>query len=389
MSTQASPRGFWQIFLATLAGGLPAAVLSLAVLAIPALLTGVTAAYLMRVSLFGFLALGLTLALAQAGPLAAFGLRALGEKAPLRTVLSLAVRRLWRLIPGRAVLVVLYLVVPVALFDPIVPGRQSAESILLSVLVVAAAISLTAWLLLIVPAVEVLEEDGWPVRAVARQRELPNLRRAELLAAAAAFWLTLKLPAVAGLARVDRVGVHVVWPLVMTLLILPALSGTLYARSLGARRSEEVHPSALDTPPRTAPMHFAAAAIPIVLLSLPGVFLLRDPLLLWTAERGILPAARFFSAMGGTLDREETPSLWRFAARGDVRRVKAMLALGAPVSRADGLGKTPLHYASESGQVVVMRVLLAAGADAKTASRGGNTPLMAAAAGGNADAVRL
>jgi hypothetical protein len=209
------------------------------------------------------------------------------------------------------------------------------------------------------------------------------------VAAAAAFWLALTLPAIAGLARVERVGVHIVWPLVMTLLILPALSGTLYARALGARRSAEVAPSALEAARRTARMPFALAAIPIVLLSLPGVFLLRDPLLLWTAERGILPAARFFSAMGGTLDRREPPSLWRFAARGDVRRVKAMLALGAPVSRADGFGKTPLHYASESGQVAVVRVLLAAGADAKTASRGGATPLMAAAAGGYADAARL
>jgi hypothetical protein len=390
VSTEERPRGFWRTFLATLAGGLVPAVLSLAVLAIPVALTGTLAAYVMRVSLLGFLALGLTVAIAQAGPMAAFGLRALGEKAPPRTVLSLAVRRFWRLIPGRAVLIVLYLLVPIAYFDPIVPGRQSAASVLLTVLVIAGAIALTSWLLLLPPAIEILEEDGWPVRALGRQRELPSLRRAELFVAAAAFWLALKLPALAGAGRVDRVWIHVVWPLAMVFLVLPALSAAAYARSLRLPRSPAVAiPRLLETDPRTPPVPIWLASLPLILISLPGLFLLRDRLLLWTAERGILPAARLFQAMGGQLDRPEDPNLWQFAARGDARRVKAMLALGAPVGRSDGFGRTPLHYAAESGQAGVMRLLLDAGADSKTAANGGVTPLMAAVARGHADAARL
>jgi ankyrin repeat protein len=116
---------------------------------------------------------------------------------------------------------------------------------------------------------------------------------------------------------------------------------------------------------------------------------LRDPLLLWSAERGLLPAARLFEVLGGELDREEPASLARFAARGDVRRIKAMIALGAPVAAGDGHGKTPLHFAAEAGEAGAIALLLDAGADPNAAANGGVTPLMAAVARGHVEATRL
>jgi len=92
--------------------------------------------------------------------------------------------------------------------------------------------------------------------------------------------------------------------------------------------------------------------------------------------------------------------------RGSVEGVNAALADGASLTTRDALGYTPLHRASDDGQVDILRVLLRHGAasgpltdsvgtsqDSGRAidSRDHNaaTPLMLAAAGGHVECIRL
>jgi hypothetical protein len=73
-------------------------------------------------------------------------------------------------------------------------------------------------------------------------------------------------------------------------------------------------------------------------------------------------------------NRPETPDLFRAIGVGDVKWVKAEVALGANVNHRDKHFATPLHYAALCGRTDICRVLLKAGADAAAEDEGGETP---------------
>ena len=78
------------------------------------------------------------------------------------------------------------------------------------------------------------------------------------------------------------------------------------------------------------------------------------------------------------------------ARRGDVERVKSLLAQGADVNIALGDGMTALHWAAEHGDVELAEVLISAGADPQTGTRiGAYTPLHIASKGAHLAVVRM
>src|SRR5688572_527444 len=79
---------------------------------------------------------------------------------------------------------------------------------------------------------------------------------------------------------------------------------------------------------------------------------------------------------------------FKAAARGDVARLKALIAAGQDVDARDQVGRTALMLAAEGGHINAARILLAVGADAKAAvsdrdaiSYGCNALLFAAESG--------
>lgn len=77
------------------------------------------------------------------------------------------------------------------------------------------------------------------------------------------------------------------------------------------------------------------------------------------------------------------------AGRGDLARVKALLAEGADVNARDEMGVTPLMQASLAGNTDVVRFLLDKGADLNRQNKIGMTALTAAASGGKFEIVKL
>jgi ankyrin repeat protein len=77
------------------------------------------------------------------------------------------------------------------------------------------------------------------------------------------------------------------------------------------------------------------------------------------------------------------------AQRGDVERVKQLLAEGADVNYSDEHGFTAMHIAAEKNQVEIIRLLLNAGADpnAQTTDTYKNLPIHRACFRGSTDAV--
>jgi ankyrin repeat protein len=69
--------------------------------------------------------------------------------------------------------------------------------------------------------------------------------------------------------------------------------------------------------------------------------------------------------------------------------VALMLAKGAKVNAADGVGDTALLLAAEIGNIETMRLLIAKGADVHAINRYGDSTLFAAARGRRTEAVRL
>lgn len=106
--------------------------------------------------------------------------------------------------------------------------------------------------------------------------------------------------------------------------------------------------------PRTPPEHFAAVAKP----------LWEDPLAPVAASTGDLITA---------------------ARSGDLDRVRALLATGAPANGADEQGERPLLAAVAAGHGEVLRVLLRAGANPDVKGPQGRTALGLAAAAGYTD----
>ncbi len=61
---------------------------------------------------------------------------------------------------------------------------------------------------------------------------------------------------------------------------------------------------------------------------------------------------------------------------GDIDQVKLQLRRGASVNGKDGLGYTPLHWASENAHLAVVKLLISRGADTNTVNCARITPLM-------------
>jgi ankyrin repeat protein len=77
------------------------------------------------------------------------------------------------------------------------------------------------------------------------------------------------------------------------------------------------------------------------------------------------------------VDEFDESDLHFAAQKGDIARVRQLLADGRSPNAFDELSMTPLHYAAENGHIAIMRMLLEAGADvnAHEEARIGNTPL--------------
>ena len=72
--------------------------------------------------------------------------------------------------------------------------------------------------------------------------------------------------------------------------------------------------------------------------------------------------------------RPETPDLYRAVGVGDIKWVKAELALGADVNHRDKHFATPLHYAALCGWTKICKLLLEDGADPTAQDEHGETP---------------
>ena len=72
----------------------------------------------------------------------------------------------------------------------------------------------------------------------------------------------------------------------------------------------------------------------------------------------------------------------------DMRRVTALLALGAHVKMRDAEGWTVLHAAAQNGHAEMLKALAALGADKEARDAVGGRPLHAAAFYGHVEAVR-
>src|SRR5579863_7026868 len=74
--------------------------------------------------------------------------------------------------------------------------------------------------------------------------------------------------------------------------------------------------------------------------------------------------------------RNKPEDLMTASANGDLGRVQQLLRDGAKVNQRDRNGKTAIHYAAQSKNVVVVQTLIQAGADVNATSAGNVTPLM-------------
>lgn len=68
-------------------------------------------------------------------------------------------------------------------------------------------------------------------------------------------------------------------------------------------------------------------------------------------------------------------SLHKAANQGDLEKVKALVAEGAPIDAVDGLGSTPLNLAARSGHPEVVKFLIENGANVNHRDQTGNTIL--------------
>ena len=114
--------------------------------------------------------------------------------------------------------------------------------------------------------------------------------------------------------------------------------------------------------------------------------------LMYAAARGDVARVRWLLARGAPTEladvRGGTACIWA-SLRGHVEVVRVLLAAGANVNAADAYGETALHSAS-NGHVEVVRVLLAAGADINAISMHIVwTSLHRAAYSGHVDVIRV
>lgn len=85
---------------------------------------------------------------------------------------------------------------------------------------------------------------------------------------------------------------------------------------------------------------------------------------------------------------EESP-LAKAATRGDLTKVKQLVADGADVNASDALGRTPLHMAAFYGRPKSAGVLITGGAKVNATDRVGLTPLHSAVLAGGVEEIEL
>jgi ankyrin repeat protein len=101
-------------------------------------------------------------------------------------------------------------------------------------------------------------------------------------------------------------------------------------------------------------------------------------------------AALFLCGLGASAFAAGKPEdLVKAAGKGDLPKVRALLAEGVPVNTQDKDGHTALLRAALEGKTDVVRALLDATADPNLADKDGKTPLWEASRHGKADAVEL
>ena len=89
--------------------------------------------------------------------------------------------------------------------------------------------------------------------------------------------------------------------------------------------------------------------------------------------------------------RESQPGLYGAAQRGDVAKMRRLVAAGANVNAPGDGGGRPLHWAAVGGQVEATRGLVEMGADLNAldaAAMGSNSPLHSAAGNGHVEVSR-
>src|SRR3954463_4529535 len=85
----------------------------------------------------------------------------------------------------------------------------------------------------------------------------------------------------------------------------------------------------------------------------------------------------------------KTPAVADAAMRGDLTKVRQLIAQNADVNVPQGDGMTALHWAAERGDAALTEVLLKAHADVKATTRIGKyTPLHIASKSGNGAVVK-
>jgi uncharacterized protein len=129
-------------------------------------------------------------------------------------------------------------------------------------------------------------------------------------------------------------------------------------------------PGTSTAPAKAAPAAPSAAAVP------------SSPLA-EAAARGDVTRVRSMLAAGGVdanaPDRDGTPALHWVTRVGDIDTAKLLVAAGASVNAANRLGVTPLNVAISTGNASMVRWLLEHGADTTKPDRAGEPPLMIAA----------
>jgi len=88
-------------------------------------------------------------------------------------------------------------------------------------------------------------------------------------------------------------------------------------------------------------------------------------------------------------NKDGTTPLHRASERGDVDVARLLIEHGADATAQGMHGRTPLHRASERGDVDVARLLIEHGADATSQNKDGTTPLHWASERGHVDVARL
>ncbi|GAB1315369.1 hypothetical protein MFIFM68171_05579 [Madurella fahalii] len=95
---------------------------------------------------------------------------------------------------------------------------------------------------------------------------------------------------------------------------------------------------------------------------------------------GGLRSLRGRSRIGDSAGRRRHPVSALHLAYGSYACIELLLRGGADVNTRDGFGRTPLHWAAEAGNAVVVGLLVGAGADVDVADDHGATPLAATVA---------